>query len=51
MERVEQFPKATHSREDVEKERQERLARGVTSSEITEDAENYILTTVLNIGA
>lgn len=44
----EKFPKAENSREKVEAERQERLARGATSSEITEDVTNWILTTVIN---
>lgn len=44
----EKFSKAENSREKVEAERQERLARGATSSVITEDATNWILTTVMN---
>jgi hypothetical protein len=42
---VEKFPKATVTREQVEKERELRLSAGAKSSVITEDATNWILTT------
>lgn len=45
---VEEFPKAENTRTQVEAERQERLDRGATSSEITEDETNWILTTEMN---
>ena len=45
---VEEFPKAENTRAQVEAERQERLDRGMTSSEITEDETNWILTTEMN---
>jgi hypothetical protein len=41
---VETFPKATVSRERVEAERRARLKAGSVSSEITEDKDNWILT-------
>jgi len=45
---VEKFNKAENTRAQVEAERLERLTRPlVTSSEITEDATNWILTTVM----
>lgn len=45
---VEEFPKDKITREEVEKVREERLTRPlVISCEITEDATNWILTTVL----
>lgn len=44
----EKFPKADNTRAQVEAERQECLNRGATSSEITEDATNWILTTVMD---
>lgn len=41
---VDTFPKSTVSRPDVEQERQGQLDAGATSSTITEDATNWILT-------
>jgi hypothetical protein len=46
---VETFPKATTTRDQVEAERKARLTGGAVSSTITEDATNYILTTVWNV--
>lgn len=43
---VETFPKATTSRDQVDAERTARLDAGAVSSDITEDAVNWILTTV-----
>ena len=45
---VEEFRKAENTRAQVEAERQERLDRGATSSEITEDNTKWILTTEIN---
>ncbi len=43
---VETFPKATVSRAEVERERLLRLDSGAISSTISEDKDNWILTTV-----
>lgn len=43
---VETWPKATTSRGQVDAERTARLGAGAVSSHITEDAVNWILTTV-----
>lgn len=40
------FPKAACTRQDVENERQLRLDNKAVSSDISEDSENYYLTTV-----
>lgn len=45
---VEEFSKTENTRAQVEAERQERLGHGATSSEITEDDTNWILTTEIN---
>ena len=44
---VEKFPKATNAKEDVQKLQQENLDAGAKSCELSEDATNWILTTVL----
>ena len=43
---VDTYPKSTNTKADVEKIRQQHLTDGATSSVITEDANNWILTTV-----
>ena len=49
---VDTFPKAIYTKSDVVSERSLRLSiSGVVSSDITEDATNWILTTVFNAGA
>lgn len=45
---VEKFPKATISRDEVETARQASLDAGATSAVITEDSDNWILTTVFS---
>jgi hypothetical protein len=42
----ETFSKATTTRAQVDDERQERLRRGAVSSDISDDPDNWILTTV-----
>ena len=44
---IEMFSKATNTKEDVKKLQQENLDGGAKSCELTEDATNWILTTVL----
>ena len=48
----ETFPKATTSRKQTEAERNERLSRpNVVSSSISEEGDNWVLTTVIRVGA
>jgi hypothetical protein len=43
---VDKYPKASNTKADVEELRQQHLADGAKSSTLTEDATNWILTTV-----
>jgi hypothetical protein len=45
----ERFPKATTNRPDVEKQRDLEIGAGAIRSSISEDADNYILTTEWNV--
>ena len=43
---IDRYPKATNSQADVEKIRQQRLADGAKSCVLSEDATDWIMTTI-----